>query len=143
MKREEALKRYYEIMRMMRYSPKTIEAYTDRVSQYISFIAASPAEGSREDRIGSFLTRLVLEKNISAMTQKQALCSIVLFYRIVLKEKIGDLVFTPSSRAKRLPSVFSREEAWRVLDLLDGVGWIWGALMYGCGLRLEEVKRAA
>lgn len=139
MKRQEALKRFYETMRMMRYSHNTIEAYCDRVGQFISFLFSGKAGVTREDQIGAFLTRLVVEKNVSATTQKQALCAIILFCRLVLKEKIGDLIFTPSSRAKRLPVVFSCEEAGRVMDRLAGVGWLWGAYMYGCGLRLEEV----
>jgi len=140
MKRDEALKRYSETMRMMRYSYKTIEAYTDWIGQFISFLF-SPINraATREDQIGAFLTRLVVGKNVSATTQKQALCAIILFCRLILKEKIGDLIFTPSSRAKRLPAVLSREEAGRVMDRLHGMGWLWGAYMYGCGLRLEEV----
>lgn len=39
-----------------------------------------------------------------------------------------------------MPEVFSRQEVWRVLDHLDGISWLWGALMYGCGLRVEETS---
>jgi integrase len=52
--------------------------------------------------------------------------------------ELGDLSFCQAKRAPRLPEVFSRQEVWRVLDRLTGEGWLWGALMYGCGLRLEE-----
>lgn len=51
---------------------------------------------------------------------------------------LGDLSFCSARRLPRLPEVFSRPEAWRVLDRLQGVAWLWGALMYGCGLRLME-----
>jgi len=139
MKREEALKRFYEAMRMLRKSPQTIRTYMDWMKQYIAFISVSPAGATREENIGRFISRLVIKKNVSAMTQKQALCAIVGFYKWVVKEPVGELVFTKSGRAKRLPAVFSREEAWRVLDRLNGVGWLWAAFMYGCGLRLEEV----
>jgi len=134
----EALKRFGEIMRMMRYSLKTIEAYRDWVDQYITFIFLKPADASREEWIGRFLSKLVIEKRFGATTQKQALCAIVLFYRLVRKETVGKIDFTRSSRQPRLPVVFSREECWRVLDRLDNVGWLWAAYMWGCGLRLEE-----
>lgn len=138
MKKEEALKKFYERMRMERYAEKSIETYTDCILQYISFITANPG-GTRDERIGKFLTRLVIEKNVSVTTQKQNLCAIILFYRMVFSEEVGKLIYKPSSRQKRPPVVLSREEAWRVMDKLTGVGWIWGAFMWGCGLRLDEV----
>lgn len=138
MNRTEALKRFTETMRMMRYSPKTIDTYSDWVGQYVYFIMADKTEGTREEKIGRFLTRLVVEKHISKATQKQALCALILFFRLILKETVGKIDFTRSSRAPRLPVVLSREECWRILDKLNGTGWLWGALMWGCGLRLEE-----
>jgi integron integrase len=139
MKKSEALKHYNEVMRLLRRSPKTIKVYLNWVGQYIDFISAPGSGNTREEKIGKFLSRLVIKHNVSATTQKQALCAIVRFYKWVLKEPIGELAFEKSSRAKRLPAVFSHEEVWRVLDSLQGIGWIWAALMYGCGLRLEEV----
>jgi hypothetical protein len=70
----EALKRFSETMR---YSPKTIEAYSDWVGQYITFISTGE---TREDRVGAFLTMLVIEKHVAVQTQKQALYALVLFY---------------------------------------------------------------
>lgn len=138
MKKTEALQRYYEILRVLRRSRSTISTYLSWVRQYIDFLGTCPQTSTREERIGSFLSRLVTKGNVSATTQKQALCAIVGFYKLVMKEPVGELVFSHSSRAKFLPAVFSREEVWRVLDNLDGDGWIWAAFMYGCGLRLEE-----
>jgi integron integrase len=138
MKKAEAMKRFYESLRLLRRSRSTVKTYTAWVGQYIDFISSPHAGSTREERIGKFLSRLVIKGNVSATTQKQALCAIIAFYKLVLREDVGELTFTRSSRPKFLPAVFSREEAWAVLDRLDGVGWLWGALMYGCGLRLEE-----
>jgi integron integrase len=139
MNRTEALKRFIETMRMMQYSPKTVDVYRDWVAQYISFIQADTGGGTREEKIGRFLSRLVIEKRVSKTTQKQALCSLILFFRLILKETVGKIDFARSSRNPRLPVVLSREECWRILDQLNGAGWLWAALMWGCGLRLEEV----
>jgi integron integrase len=138
MNKTEALKRYYETLRMLRRSKSTISTYMSRVDQYITFLSNCQEVATREDKIGKFLSRLVIKDNVSATTQKQALCAIVGFYKLVLKEPIGELSFAHSSRPKFLPAVFSREEVWRMLDLLHGVSWLWAALFYGCGLRLEE-----
>ena len=140
MKKEEARLRMYECMRLQRKSRWTIKAYLEWFDKYVAFLASCQAE-SHEEKIGQFLTRIVTQDNVSASTQKQALCAIIYLYKRVLRMEMGDISFLRSRRPQRLPEVFSRQEAWRVLDRLDGVGWLWGALMYGCGLRLEETCR--
>lgn len=137
MKKAEALQRLYEVCRLQRKSKWTIKAYSDWLSKYIDFLPGCRVDAV-EEKMGQFLTRIVTQDNVSASTQKQALCAIIFFYKKVLKVEIGDISFLRSRRAVRLPEVFSRQEAWRVLDRLTGEGWLWGAFMYGCGLRLEE-----
>lgn len=138
MTKTESIKRYYETLRLLRRSKSTISTYLSWIRQYIDFLPSCLPGASREERIGAFLSRLVIKGNVSATTQKQALCAIVGFYKLVMKEPVGELTFSRSTRPKFLPAVFSREEVWRMLDLLNGVGWLWAAFMYGCGLRLEE-----
>ena len=140
MKKAEAIQRMTECMRLQRKSRWTIKAYTEWLEKYITFLAGCRTE-TIEEKLGQFLTRIVTQGNVSAATQKQALCALIYFYKRVLKMEIGDISFLRSRRAKRLPAVFSRQEVWRVLDRLDGEGWLWGAIMYGCGLRLEETSQ--
>jgi len=137
MKKTEALEKMTDIMKMQRKSRWTIKAYTEWMSKFMDFLTTCKAE-THEEKIGAFLSHQVKRFNISASTQKQALCALVFFYKRVIKQDLGDLSFCRATRIPRLPEVFSRQEAWRVLDRLDGDGWLWGALMYGCGLRLEE-----
>jgi len=137
MKKAEAIQRLYEVCRLQRKSRRTIEAYSDWLRKYIDFLPGCHVDAV-EEKMGQFLTRIVTQDNVSASTQKQALCAIIFFYKRVLRIEIGDISFLRSRRQVRLPEVFSRQEAWRVLDRLTGEGWLWGALMYGCGLRLEE-----
>ena len=44
-------------------------------------------------------------------------------------------------RPKRIPVVFTREEARRILSHLDGPHWLMASLLYGSGLRLMECLR--
>ena len=138
MKMTEVRQRMTEIMCLQRLSPMTIKAYLSWVEQFASFVRLFPAGAIHEDKVSAFLSKLVNRQNVSAATQKQALCALVYLFKYVLREPLGDLSFGKSRRTPRLPEVFSRQEVWRVLDRLDGEGWLWGALMYGCGLRLEE-----
>lgn len=137
MTKAEAMQRLYEVCRLQRKSRWTIKAYSEWLGKYIDFLATCRA-ATVEEKMGQFLTRIVTKDGVAASTQKQALCAVIFFYRKVLKMDIGDISFLRSRRPARLPEVLSRQEAWRILDRLNGEGWLWAALMYGCGLRLEE-----
>ena len=139
MNREQTLEAMRGVLALKRRSPKTAKVYLFWVARFIDFLPRCSQEDSREQKIGKFLTMLASREKVSASTQKQALCAIVFLYKNVLRLDVGDLSFLWLSRPKRLPEVFSRDEAWAVLDQLEGDGWLWGALMYGCGLRLFEV----
>lgn len=141
MKKAAALQQFYEVMRVLRRSRKTIKVYMNWVGKYIDSLAVCDPGDSREDKIGRFLSCLVIRQHVSASTQKQALCAIVRFYKWVVKEEVGELSFTRSDKPVRLPAVFSVQEVWRVIDLLKGDAWLWGGIMYGCGLRLEECSQ--
>ncbi len=139
MKKDAALKQFNEVMRLLRRSPKTIKVYIHWLNQYIDSLAVSNPGETREDKIGRFLSRLVIKDHVAASTQKQALCAIVRFYKWVVREEVGELTFTRSDKPVRLPVVFSVQEVWRVIDSATGLLWLWCAIMYGCGLRLEEL----
>lgn len=134
-----ALTKFTEIMRLLRRSRKTIDCYCKWVDQYIDSLAVCNPEDTREDKIGRFLSRLVIKHHVSASTQKQALCAIVRFYKWVVREEVGQLSFTRSDKPPRLPVVFSVQEVWRIIDGAKGLTWLWCTIMYGCGLRLEEL----
>jgi integrase len=46
-----------------------------------------------------------------------------------------------AKRSKRLPVVFTREEAKKILLRLEGTKWLMASLLYGAGLRLMESVR--
>lgn len=139
MKKAEAITAMTDAMRLQRKSRWTIKAYLEWIEKYMTFLVTCTAD-TPEQKIGMFLSHTVNRFNVSAATQKQALCAIVYFYKRVVKIDLGDLSFCRAKRIPRLPEVFSRQEVWRVLDHLEGVSWLWGALMYGCGLRVEETS---
>jgi len=49
---------------------------------------------------------------------------------------IGDIVW--AKKPKKLPVVFTKNEARDILKQLKGMNWIMGMLLYGAGLRLTE-----
>jgi hypothetical protein len=121
-------------MVLQRKSRRTIKVYLGCAQRFMAYLhSPAAANATREARVVAFLTLLADKHHVAASTQKQALCAIVYLYKRAICVDLGDIsAFTRASRPKRLPEVFSREEATRALDQLTGVGWLWGALMYGC-----------
>src|SRR4030067_2688182 len=126
-------------IRTKHYSLKTEKAYVHWIRRFIlHHNKRHPAEmGERE--IGEFLTHLAVKENVAASTQNQALCAILFLYNQVLGKELGDFPdLAWAKKPKRLPVVFTREEAKAVLQQLSGTNWIMAMLLYGAGLRLSE-----
>ena len=92
--------------------------------------------------VETFLTRLAVHGHVAASTQNQALAALLFLYREVLKREFGWLKdVVRANKPKRLPEVFSPEEAKSMIDDLRGARWMMGMLLYGGGLRLMECLR--
>ncbi len=121
------------------YSPRTQKAYLYWIKYFILFHhKRHPAQmGARE--VSEFLSFLAVQKNVAASTQNQALCAIVFLYKHVLKIELPEFEGIQwSKKPKKLPVVFSHEEAKAVLARLKGVQRLMASLLYGAGLRLTE-----
>ena len=75
---------------------------------------------------------------VSRSTQATALNAIVFMYKQFLQRDLGQLSFSYAKRQRRVPVVFSADEASRVLSLLKGRYWLMASLLYGSGLRTAE-----
>lgn len=120
----------------------TEHAYVGWIRRFILFHGKRhPLEMGRAE-IEAFLTHLAVNAHVAASTQNQALSALLLLYREVLQREFGWLEgVVRAKKPKRLPVVFSPEEAMAVLGQLQGVRWLMGVLLYGAGLRLEECLR--
>ena len=126
-------------IRTKHYSIRAEEAYVTWIKRYILFHKKRHPLKMGEKEIGEFLTHLAVKENVSASTQNQALCAIVFLYKYVLKKELGDFTdLAWAKKPKRLPVVFTREEAKAVLQQLSGTNWLMAMLLYGAGLRLSE-----
>jgi integron integrase len=128
-----------DLLRTLHYSYQTEKAYLFWIKRYIlHHNKRHPAEMGAVE-IEQFLSHLAVHEHVAASTQNQALCSIVFLYKKVLKREPGefkDLIW--AKKPKRLPVVFTREEAKVVLNQLSGMYRVMATLLYGAGLRLSE-----
>jgi integron integrase len=128
-------------LRLEHYALSTEKAYGDWVYRYIIFHnKRHPGEMGTEE-IKKFLTHLAVACHVAASTQNQALCALLYFYRKVLKCELKHVDMVWAQRPKRMPEVFTPEEAMAVVNLLEGKYRMIGMLMYGAGLRVAESLR--
>lgn len=129
-------------IRVRHYSLRTEQAYLQWIKRYILFHNKQHPRDLGADHIQSFLTYLAARRNVSASMQNQALSAILFLYRHVLKLDVDWLNnFQQAKKTKRLPVVFTPEEARRVLAHLYDVCWLQASLLYGSGIRLTECLR--
>jgi len=130
-----------QAIRERHYSIRTERAYVNWIKRYILFHHKRHPRTMGVREIKAFLTHLVVDENVAASTQDQALSALLFLYRRVLEI---DLPPVPSVRAKkprRLPAILTREEAVTVIAALAGTNQIIAKLIFGSGLRLIECLR--
>jgi integron integrase len=130
-----------EKIRLRHYSLKTEKAYIGWIKRYILFHDKKhPAEMGKKE-IESFLTWLAVERNVSPSTQNQAFNALLFLYEQVLEIplKNENIQAIRAREKKRIPVVLSREEVASVLHQMSGIYRLMVSLMYGCGLRMNEL----
>jgi len=136
------LEQMRQALRLKHRSYQTEKSYLSWVASFRNFISdESPGHLSEQD-IQQFLSHLVLEKQVAAATQNQALNALVFFFRFALKKEPSEAIAAVRSyRKKRLPVVLSRQEIDAIFAHLSGTSLLMACLIYGCGLRLQECLR--
>lgn len=84
-----------QCLRVHHYSLRTEQAYIQWIRRYIFFHNKRHPRDMGANEIASFLSRLAVDKHVSASTQNQALSALLFLYKKVLKiepEWIEDVV---------------------------------------------------
>ncbi len=138
-------------------SPNTMDSYLNDIAQFQKFLIRSGyavESGSIQiekiDRLAirSFMSHLY-EKNYSGTTMRRKLSTLNSFFRFLcregyLKNNVAKTVPAPRVQSK-LPSYFSVDEMFRLLQLPEGTGFLpvrdqaLLELFYSCGLRVSEL----
>jgi integrase len=122
--------------------PANGEIYVRPIRRFVQFSKRHHFCKLGKIEIEAFLTRLAVDRKVSASTQNQAFNALLFLYREVLALEMPQLdTVQRAKKSKRLPVVLSPEEVQQVLSQLDGKYWIAGNLLYGSGLRLLECLR--
>lgn len=126
-------------LRVNHYSRKTEEAYISWIKRYILFHNKRHPNEMGAEEIKKFISFLANEKHVSSSTQNQALNAILYLYKNIIKKEINFVDgLTYTKRIRHLPTVFTREEAQKIIAELDGVVQLFVKMLYGTGMRLSE-----
>jgi len=131
-----------DVIRKKHYSIRTEEAYVQWIKRFIYFHGKRHPKDMGETEISQYISYLASVGYVAASTQNQALNAIVFLYKKVLKFDLGD--FGPMERAKRpkrLPTVLTKAEVSRILNVMPGDQGLMAKLTYGSGLRIMECIR--
>ena len=129
-----------DLLRMRRYSPRTVSAYSAWVKRYVRFHGMRHPRELDAVALRDFLSHLSRARGgVSASTQNQALAALLFLYREVLGIPMGPPQgIHPAKRSHHVPTVLTPGEVTRVLGAMDGVPRLMASLLYGSGLRLSE-----
>jgi len=131
-----------ETLRFYHYAYNTEKSYIDWILRFIHFNGKKHPRDMGKYEIERFLSHLAVNRNVAASTQNQAFNAIMFLYKKVLDIPMDlDIRARRSNKAKRLPTVLSKEEAKSLLCCMSGTAKILAGLMYGSGLRSLEVVR--
>jgi integrase len=138
-KRARLLDQVRDAVRRRHYSYRTEDTYVQWIKRFIYFSGKRHPSVLGAAEVTAFLNHLVRERDVAASTQNQALSALLFLYREVLGMPLPWLdALERARRPVRVPTVLTREEAQRLLALMQGTKWLMASLLYGAGLRLRE-----
>lgn len=120
------------------YALKTERTYIHWIRKYVRHHLPKHPRDVGIDGVNRYLTHLAVDGNLSPTTRNQCRAALLFLYR-VLEIDLGDVEkVIVAKRDKRVPTVLTEDETYRLIESLQGVYKIMGQLMYGGGLRLNE-----
>ncbi|WP_308368647.1 MULTISPECIES: integron integrase [unclassified Microbulbifer] len=128
-------------MRARHMAYRTEKSYCGWIREFIRFHDKRHPETMGAAEVEVWLSHLANNRSVAINTQKTALNAVVFLYKQFLGRELGELKFNRTAKGRRLPTVFTHEEAVRVLSLMRGDHKLAASLMYGSGLRVMEAVR--
>jgi site-specific recombinase XerD len=128
-----------DTIRLKHDSYRTEQSYVAWIRRYSLFHNKRHPQEMAVPEITSFLTHLAKEQ-VAASTQNQALSALLCLYRSVLCQPLDEAIDAVRAKPSRyLLTVLTKDEVQAILQQLSGVPQLFLQLLYGSGLRLNEV----
>ena len=126
-------------MRLKNLAYSTEKTYISWIKRYLRFHSYTHPEKLGPAQVDAWLSWLATERKVSPHTQAIALNAVVFLYHKFLEIELGDLAFKRPKYRKKIPIVFTHQEASTVINAIeDPMHRLMANLMYGTGIRLME-----
>ena len=127
-------------IRFKHYSISTEKTYVHWIKHYIFFHNKKHPIEMAKNELEEYLTFLATKKHVSPTTQNQAFNAILFLYKEVLGIDTSEwnVQALRAQERKHIPVVLTKDEVKEILQNLT-VYKLVVTLMYGCGLRMNEV----
>jgi len=128
-------------IRFKHYSFSTEKTYVHWIKHYILFHKKKHPVEMGKNEIEAYLTKLAVKDKVSPTTQNQAFSAILFLYKEVLGIDMSEwnIQAFRSQERKHIPVVLTKDEVKKVLQNVPIDYSVVVHLMYGCGLRMNEV----
>ncbi len=133
--------RFRAFIRARHLAYRTEKTYCNWVREFIRFHGKRHPESMGAEEVNAWLSHLANNRSVAVNTQKTALNAVVFMYHQFLGKELGKLQFTNTNGGRKLPTVFTHDEAMAVLSNMQGTHRLVATLMYGSGLRVMEAAR--
>ena len=137
------LDRLREVIRLRHYARSTEKSYLEWTRRFLAYRRETGlTDAPTSEDVRAFLTRLAMVDKVSASTQNQAFCALLLLFREVLRTDLEEMAQTVRARrGRKLPTVMSVPEVQALLAAVELEYALMVKLLYGAGLRLNELLR--
>jgi site-specific recombinase XerD len=130
-----------EDMRLHGLAASTQQVYINAIRALAKHFHRSPDQ-INEEEIRQFFLHLTEIRKLSASTLRTHLFAIKFLYQRTLRRQWPVLNLLRIKHPKKLPTVLSQSEVWRLLDLVRRPAARMSLIMmYSCGLRVSEATR--
>ena len=132
-----------KLVNQMRIEHKALDterSYRDWCRRMVRFCFDKKPEALGNADIERFLDNLATEGRVSAATQRQALNTLVYWFKMVRKVEVSEFLDYRKARPKKnLPVVMSQREIPLFLEQLSGTHQLMAKIQYGAGLRISDI----
>jgi site-specific recombinase XerD len=136
----EAIKSFEEEMKLLRYSPNTINTYSGMMKVFYQLHKVQYWNKLSEPHLAKSIKELLLSKNAGYSYQKQMIGAVRLFYKLLFKKEYIFFSLRQVRKNNTLPEVLSFEEVQRILAQIHNLKHrTIISTIYALGLRVGEV----
>jgi len=131
-----------EVMRYHNYAYRTEKIYCEWILRYLHFHGGKTHPRNLNARhVEQYLSYLVVQREVSPATQRQALNALIFLYREVLDAPFETVKPKMSKKKPNLPTVLGKDEIIRFFNNIHGTHCLMAKILFGSGLRLMECIR--